>query len=262
MDIHPILLQATPGEAADVMKSSLGSLYEILVQGGLLMIPIAFCSVIVLAYMIERIVGLRRRRIVPPKLLRGLEEALNGGRVKEAAELCEADGSPMASIALAGIRKAHRSLSESEKAMEDAGLREVSRLQKNIRPLATVAGVAPLLGLLGTVIGMIEAFHVVAGGGLGKQELLASGIAKALVTTGAGLTVAIPALTLYHYFSSRVHNLVLQIDEICHRLLESLEGAGPGVREARRPSVGPVPTPESTDAPALARPSVVGGTES
>lgn len=213
---------ATEGGKAAI-ATDLGSLYEILMQGGYLMIPIVLCSVLVLAYFVERLVGLRRRRVVPPKLVRALHEAAAAGNVAEVRRLCEQSKSALAHVALAGVEiKDHATRSEIEKAMEDAGLREVTRLKRNVRPLATIAGIAPLLGLLGTVLGMIEAFNVVAGGGIGQQELLASGIAKALVTTGAGLAVAIPALFLYHYFSGRVQNLILLMDEACNRIVNSM----------------------------------------
>ncbi len=238
------------GEAASeagmpTIATDIGSLLEILHQGGILIWPILFCSIIVLAYAVERLIGLRRRRIVPPKLVASLEDAVSRGRVDEAMRLCEEDKSPFAAIAGAGIR-VHEvgTHAEVEKAMEDAGLREVMRLRKNVRPLATVGSIAPLLGLLGTVLGMIEAFNVVAGGGMGQQELLASGIAKALVTTGAGLSVAIPALTLYYYLSGRVQNIVLQIDERCSRLVHALPRrhavGAPGAAASSQPKPEPV----------------------
>jgi biopolymer transport protein ExbB len=222
---HWFLLQ---GEAAaGRINTDLGSLFDVLTQGGLLMAPILLCSVLVVAYALERLMALRRGRILPGSLLTGLHDALGRRDLHRAQSLCETDGSPLASIALAGIRRMNTSsLPEVEKTMEDAGLREVSRLKKNVRPLSVVAGVAPLLGLLGTVFGMIEAFNVVADAGLGKQELLASGIAKALVTTGAGLSVAIPAFFLYHFFMGRIARFVLELDEACVSLLDAVPGAG------------------------------------
>ncbi len=232
---------------APAIAMDLGSLYEILVQGGWLMVPIALCSILVLAYTVERSIGLRRGRIVPRKLARGLGEAVDAGRVDEALRLCEESRSPLATIARSGLRM-HGKVSrpEIEKAMEDAGLREVTRLKRNVRPLATIASIAPLLGLLGTVLGMIEAFNVVAGGGIGKEELLARGIAMALVTTGAGLSVAIPALALYHYFSGRVQSLVLAIDELLSGVVASLAGPEPAMAMPA-PATDPSDTAASND---------------
>lgn len=243
MSASQMILQAgdAAAEAAEpLIATDLGSMYEILMNGGVLMIPIALCSILVIAYFVERLIGLRRGRVAPAKLARSLQESVSAGRIREAEESCEKSKTPLAAIALAGLRmRDGGTRAEMEKAMEDAGLREVTRLRKNVRPLATIASIAPLLGLLGTVLGMIEAFNVVAGGGIGKQELLASGIAKALVTTGAGLTVAIPALAFYHYFSSRVQNLVLLMDDFCSRLLATLPTA---------PAVATAPTPTAATA--------------
>jgi len=238
-----LLLQTEPEAAAPLIETDLGSLFEVLREGGILMIPIALCSVLVVAYAVERLLGLRRRRVAPPKLVRQLTEAVEQGRVPDALSLCESSRSPFASVAGAGLRlHGHALRLEVEKAMEDAGQREVARLRRNVRPLATIASLAPLLGLLGTIIGMIEAFNVVAGGGIGKQEHLAGGISKALVTTGAGLTVAIPALALYHYFTARIQNLVLLVDERCSRLVNSLPRLPRGeVREEAAVSVGARP---------------------
>ncbi|MEQ8762429.1 MAG: MotA/TolQ/ExbB proton channel family protein [Planctomycetota bacterium] len=206
--------------ASDQLSQGLGNLFEILEEGGLMMIPIGLCSVVALAYTIERLINLRRGRIVPKSFVRSIKLPLEAGEVERAQRECESSKSPIARILLAGIKRRGRSLLEIEKAVEDAGQREIARMRRNVRPLNVVAGVSPLLGLLGTVVGMIESFNVVANQGLGKQELLADGISKALVTTGAGLTVAIPALALYYYFIGRIHKIVLEIDENCVELLE------------------------------------------
>ncbi len=213
----PNLAQATTTEQ---LSQSLGNLFEILREGGLLMVPIALCSIVALAYTIERLINLRRGKIVPKSFQKLVRDRLESGDVSGAQRECEASKAPIARILLAGIKRRGRPLLEIEKAVEDAGQREIGRMRRNVRPLNVVAGVSPLLGLLGTVVGMIESFNVVANQGLGKQELLAAGISKALVTTGAGLTVAIPALALYYYFIGRVHKIVLEIDELSVDLLE------------------------------------------
>lgn len=229
MNFGWFLLQTEGGGGDGRIQTDLGSIFDVLFQGGWLMAPILLCSVLVLAYSMERLMVLRRGRILPKGLASSLKEALGGQRFGEALKLCDEDRSPLARVVSAGVRRLDDSPRvEVEKSMEDAGLREVGRLRSNVKPLSMVAGVAPLLGLLGTVFGMIEAFNVVADAGLGKQELLASGIAKALVTTGAGLTVAIPALALYHFFMGKISKFVLELDETCSGLLELVKFSSNG----------------------------------
>ena len=191
------------------------SVTELAVKGGPLMIPIALCSVVMLALAVERSVGLRRRRIMPQAFLDELQIMCGGAKLdaERAAALCDRFRSPVASLLRAALARAGRPLTEIEKAIEDAAVREVGKLQTPVRWLHFIANVSPLLGLLGTVQGMILAFIVTSQAGLGKAELLAQGIYMALVTTFAGLVVAIPALTFAHYFGARVHRLVHEMDE-------------------------------------------------
>ncbi len=232
------LLQADSGTGSGKIQTDIGSIFDVLTQGGWLMLPIAICSILVVAYSLERLMVLRRGGLVPRRLAEGLKASFASRDLIEARELCEKNKSPLSVIVLAGLRRIDTApLSEVEKTMEDAGLREVGKLRKNVRPLSMVAGISPLLGLLGTIFGMIEAFNVVAGAGLGKQELLASGIAKALVTTGAGLTVAIPAVFMYHHFMGKIQKLVLEIDEICAGLVDSLPPSPVSIAAAVPPPI-------------------------
>jgi len=197
------------------------SLQELIWNGGPIMWPLALCSVIALAFAVERLLNLRSRKVVPPQIVEAVEEALQSGRVEPTLEACEADGSPAARIFTAALRHRAQPAQDMEHAMEEVGRREVSRLRDNILPLNVIANIAPLLGLLGTVFGMIVAFkEVAAGAGLGKPEALATGIYQALITTAVGLTIAIPSLALYYYFNGRIVRILRRIDEVASRLVD------------------------------------------
>ena len=209
------------------------SLITLVVHGGVLMIPIGICSVVALAYIIERFIRLRRSQVMPAAFIRAMEKFIasperDNGR---GLELCRAHPSPIARIFEGAFRRAGRSTAEIEKAIEDAGQREVNRLKQNVRILSTVANIAPLLGLLGTVFGMIRAFAKIRSeAGLGKPELLAGGIYEALVTTAAGLSVAIPALAMYYYFSHKIEKMVREIDELTPQVVEAIAAGSRGER--------------------------------
>ena len=206
----------TASEAAGAV-----SVQELLRRGGPIMWPLGLCSVIALAFAVERLFNLRTRRVVPPAIVKAVEQALETGQAEESLRACEADRSSAARIFTAGLRHRASSAQTMEHAMEEVGRREVSRLRDNILPLNVIANIAPLLGLLGTVFGMIEAFKVVAGGaGLGKPEALATGIYRALITTAVGLSIAIPALAFYYYFNGRIVRHLRRIDEVGSRLVD------------------------------------------
>ena len=192
------LLQGTAG------VSKLGTLYDTTLDGGWMMVPIVLCSVLALAFFVERSVALGRRRLVPRGFVESFERELTRGP-EQARTWLQGIKAPIARVMDAGLARWNDPRVEVEKAIEDAGSREVSRLSGNLRPLVVVTAVAPLLGLLGTVIGMIKAFQTIAlEKGIGKPELLAEGISEALVTTAAGLIVAIPAQIAYFYLKARV----------------------------------------------------------
>lgn len=200
------------------------SVTELAMKGGPLMIPIALCSVLMLGLAAERFARLRRSRIIPQAFLDELQVMSGGPKLntERVEALCNRFRSPIANILRAALARAGRPLSEVEKAIEDAAVREVGKLQMPIRWLHFIANVSPLLGLLGTVQGMILAFIVTSQAGLGKAELLAQGIYMALVTTFAGLVVAIPALTFAHYFGGRVHRLIHEMDELLLPMIPKL----------------------------------------
>ena len=192
---------------------------QLLLRGGVFMIPIGIASLLGVALILERTLALRRSRIVPKHFMKDLKAA--GSDRKEALAYCHANPSPIARIMAAGLRKLPRGPVVTEKAIEDAGENELHKLRRNMRMLYGVAAVAPMMGLLGTVWGMIEAFRVASSHqGLGRPELLAAGIYEALVTTLAGLMVAIPVLMFYYYFSGKIEQVVADMNDASAEFVE------------------------------------------
>jgi biopolymer transport protein ExbB len=202
-------------------------------KGGILMYPISLCSLLSLAIILERIFALQRPKIIPPRFLKDLQECWQRGDIHAVLPLCQQSESSLARILEAGFRRIDLGLLETERAIEAAGQHEVSLLTSHLRLLGAVAAITPMLGLLGTVTGMIKAFENIAQSGTGNPNLMASGIAEALTTTAAGLIVAIPSLAAYHFIRGRVDRLVYEIEEIATALLATLpeKNLAPGIKE-------------------------------
>ena len=174
------------------------------------------CSVLALAIVLERLWQLYLATINTREFMQNVTSALRSNKIKEAIDLCTRTGGPLANILRAGILKHDRSRGEIKEAIEDTGLHEIPRLEKNIGMLATIAHITPLLGLLGTVLGMLRAFQVIQE----KATLLypvnpgdlAGGIWAALITTVAGLSIAIPTFVAYNYLVNRVESIVLDME--------------------------------------------------
>lgn len=185
--------------------------------------PILVCSVIGLAITLERLWRLRRAQTGMREFMDAMRSMLRQRRIEEAITLCDESDTPVAHIVKAGVLKHNRTKADIREAIEDAGRLEVPRLERYLGALATVTSVAPLLGLLGTVVGMIKCLAVIMHkGGQVNPGDLAEGIGNALVTTAAGLTVAIPALIAYNYLVARVDNLVLEMEVNSSELVELL----------------------------------------
>ncbi len=201
---------------------------DLALKGGVLMIPITGMSILTVLFGVERLLGLRRRKVLPAELTDGLRR-LAGQRTgfdpRQAYRLVQHYPSAGANVVRAMLLKVGRPLTEVEQAIAEAKEREADRLYSNVRFLSLAAGITPLLGLLGTVQGMIQAFFVTAHlpTGVNKAESLAQGIYVALVTTFAGLCVAIPASIMAHYFEGRIQKLLRELDEILLVLLPQLE---------------------------------------
>jgi len=233
------LLLATVGTAAD-NATRVQSVFDFVQKGGYLMYPIGLCSFVAVTVFIERLISLRRRSVIPSGFLAGLRKAMAAGPDhRKAVEYCRRSKSPVGNVFLAGIRRMGQPPDLVEKQIVEAGQREVLKLRRNLRVLSVIAAVSPLLGLLGTIFGMIEAFETVATSGeaLGRTEVLASGIYQAMITTAAGLIVAIPTLVGYHFLAARVEKLVMEIDHMTVEFLDEFaHGTPTGTDSAEAPA--------------------------
>jgi biopolymer transport protein ExbB len=187
------------------------------------MYPIAICSFVLLIFVFERFVSLRRGRVIPAPFVKRFLEQLREGQLdrEKALKLCDGDRSPVAIVFAAAVKKWGRTSVEVEQAILDSGERVTNNLRKHLRLFNGISQVAPLLGLLGTVMGMIFSFNALAQSEAANQrELMAQGIAQALITTAAGMMIAIPALLAYLYFLGRVDRLVTELDGLGQQLVE------------------------------------------
>jgi biopolymer transport protein ExbB len=217
---------------------------RIIEQAGPLMYAIIFCSFLLVAFTLERAVSLRRARVIPkPFVTRFLQQLREGQLDRERAlDLCEENGSPVAQVFAGAVRKWGRPGVEVEQGVIDAGERVTNGLRQYLRVFYGVATVGPLLGLMGTVLGMIQTFNAIAAhDALGRAEMLAGGIAKALLNTAGGLAVAIPASIFYVFFVSRVDRLVIEIDKQAQEVVnvisaEDLQERKSGAGKLRRAS--------------------------
>ncbi|HSF30062.1 MAG TPA: MotA/TolQ/ExbB proton channel family protein [Candidatus Tectomicrobia bacterium] len=196
---------------------------EWLIKGGPVMAPLLLCSVISLSIIVERSLSLRRNRILRYDILQRIEELLRDRKIPEASTLCKRYPSSMTRILLAAILNHDKSRQEIKEIIEDAGRQEVPVLERYLTILGTIASIAVLLGLLGTVTGMIRTFNAIAALGYGHPEALAGGISEALVATATGLAIAIPTLVLYNFFTSKVDSLVIEMEKNSLRMLSILK---------------------------------------
>lgn len=213
------------GEAAPAGMIRTKNLLTMMRDGGPMMFPIAGCSLLLMVFVFERLITLRRARVIPrPFVKRFLEQLAAGELDRESAlKLCQENKSPVALIFAAATKKWGKSAVEMEQAIIDCGERVTNDLRKYLRLFNGISTISPLLGLLGTVTGMIAAFNGLAkSSALGRSDMLAAGIGEALLTTAAGLIVAIPALTAYLYFVGRVDQLVIELDTLGQQVVEHI----------------------------------------
>ncbi|MFP4154949.1 MAG: MotA/TolQ/ExbB proton channel family protein [Halothiobacillaceae bacterium] len=207
-------------------------MFELVQAGGWLMFPILLASVLATAIVIERFWSLRRRRVITPGLVDDVVAAWHKGQPGEEQLARLTAGSSLGAIFAAGL-KPGLSREEMKERVEDAGRHEAHRLERYLNTLGTIAVISPLLGLLGTVVGIIDVFNALSNEAQIHSEVLAGGIAKALVTTAAGIIVAVPAFVFHRYFRGLVDELVIDMERETIRLVETLHPACP-VPEARR----------------------------
>jgi len=219
----PLMAQETESAPAIPTKN----LLAIVREGGVLMIPIGACSFVFVVFLLERCFSLRRSRVVPRPFVKRFLEMLADRQLDRATALtlCDENRSPVSSVFAAAVKKWGRPAVEVEQAVLDEGERVANHLRRFVRLFNGIATVTPLMGLLGTVLGMIQSFNMIASAAaMGRPELLAGGISVALITTAAGLTVAIPALTAYLWFVGRVDRFVIEIDSLSQEVVESIAG--------------------------------------
>lgn len=194
---------------------------EFIQRGGPLMWPILLCSIISATIILERLWRFHKARMCFPNILSRVKSLLKENKSAEAARLCEEAGDPAAHVLAVGIHTRNRPAEEREKLVSRAGSKTIRKLEKNIKVLAVIGNTAPLLGLLGTVTGMISAFMAIQElGGRADAAVLAGGIWEALITTAAGLFVAIPTHVAYHYFEGRVDSTAAAMKDIAEEFLE------------------------------------------
>lgn len=224
---NELLAQGSTSNAGSAELEGL-NFFTLLFQGGYLMLPILIMSLIFVTFTIERFIGLRRDRVLPRELITGLGQ-LGGPQAsfdpRQAYRLCQQHTSAASAVVRAMLLKVGRPHSEVEHAVAEASEREAGKLYANVRWLNLAAAITPLMGLLGTVWGMIRAFHDTTqlSPGQNKADYLAEGIYVALVTTLGGLMVAIPAAIFAHYFEGKIQSLFLQIDEMLFNLMPQVE---------------------------------------
>jgi len=197
-------------------------MWELFQAGGPFMWAIALCSIIAAAIVAERLWTLQQRRVMPTDLTRRIWTLVESGQVNDKVIAALETNSPLGKILATGLQHRHRTREIMMERIEDAGRHVAHELDRFLNTLGTIAGVAPLLGLLGTVTGIIKAFDVIYSGGLGDPRALSGGISEALLTTAFGLMVAIPSYVAYRYLRGRVDGIVVQIEKDVVRFADAL----------------------------------------
>lgn len=206
------------------MQTMTDTLLEYVALGGVVMVPILLCAVLALAIVFDRLWNLRRKRWFQVDLLETVEHLLQEQELPEATTLCKRHDSLMTRLILVALLNADRPRWEIKELIEDQGRQETPTLERHLTALGTIASIAPFLGLLGTVLGFLRVFESLSEqAGATNAVLLSAGIHNALITTAAGLCVAIPTLVAYNYFTRRAESLILESERISLRLLNILK---------------------------------------
>ncbi|HKK02609.1 MAG TPA: MotA/TolQ/ExbB proton channel family protein [Gammaproteobacteria bacterium] len=205
---------------------------EIIRAGGWLMLPIILCSVIAVAITLERLWTLQRRRVLPKDLAMRVWEWARDRQLDQKHLGILSGNSPMGRVLAAGLANRHQSREVLKEIVQDTGRHVVHELERYLNALGTIAAITPLLGLLGTVIGMVKVFTAITTAGVGNPTVLAGGISEALITTAAGLSVAIPSLIAYRYLRGQVDARVIEMEKEAMKLIDALHGNPPAEVEA------------------------------
>ena len=211
------------------------SAYDLLCKGGYVMVPLMVCSLVSVAVLIERCITIKRAQADVSETVRRAEDALYDSKIDRAVQILEAQQSPVTRVLVAGVQTKHLGERGAERAMEEQGTRESRTLTKRLGCLDTIITIAPLLGLLGTVTGMISAFHVIAvKEGISTPTAITGGVAEALIATAAGLTIAIFTLIGYNHLQERVKHIVAEIESRGTAMLNVLTDIGEWGNENKR----------------------------
>jgi len=196
---------------------------DFIIKGGVFIYPIIICSIISLTIFMEKIWSLKRNRVIPVTFLDSIERLLKKEDIAEALKLCGENSSSISRIFSAGIKNYGKRREIIKERIEEVGRREAVVLGRYVEALATIASVSTLLGLLGTIAGMIKIFSVISLQSVVNPSTLAGGISEALYTTAAGLTVAIPTLIFYRYLSSKSNSLIVEMEECSAQMVELIK---------------------------------------
>lgn len=198
-------------------------MFELIRSGGWLIWPIILCSVISLTIIIERFITLKRRTVTPQGLMPQIETMLSQGQLNSTKISAIRGSSPLGKILAAGLVNLGQHRVVIKEAIEEAGRHVVHDMERYLNTLGTIAAITPLLGLLGTVIGMIKVFSAITSFGVGNPSMLAGGISEALITTAAGLSVGIPSLLFYRYFRGRINDFTIEMEREALHFLELVQ---------------------------------------
>lgn len=197
-------------------------------KGGFVIYPLLLCSITALAVIIEKTIALRRKKIIIPEVVSVLDNIKEAGDIGLALSICEKHKGPFANVVRAGLENRELPREELKEIMTDQGRQEAYQLEKGLAILETIAGIAPLLGLLGTVIGILKVFNVISVMGVGQASAMSGGISEALITTIVGLSIGIPAVVVYNYFTNKAEALILEIERNSAKLLKKVTSFYPG----------------------------------
>ncbi|GFO70969.1 biopolymer transport protein ExbB [Bathymodiolus japonicus methanotrophic gill symbiont] len=199
-------------------------MFELIQSGGVLMIPILFCSVLAMGIVCERFWTLRKKKIIPPELVSQVWRLAKAKKLDAITLKHLKDSSPLGAILATGLKSRSLGREVMKEAIAESGRQVAHRLERFLNTLGTIATITPLLGLLGTVVGMIKVFAAIVSHGVGDPAVLAGGISEALITTAAGLSVAIPCVIFHRYFDGLVDAYVLNMEEESLKLIEVIHG--------------------------------------
>src|SRR5215467_8451770 len=207
-------------------------MWEIVRAGGPLMWPIILCSICAAAIILERLWTLQDRRVLPQELPQKVWQLIEANQVNDKVIAALEQNSPLGKLLAAGLANRHRPREILMERLEDTGRHVVYELERYLNTLGTISGISPLLGLLGTVTGIIRSFNAIQAGGMGDPRALSGGIAEALIATVAGLCVAIPSLIAYRYLRGKVERIVIEMEKNAIRIADAVEAAGRRETEA------------------------------